>query len=121
MELRARVVAAYESGLTAEEVAERFSVGVASVGRWARLLRERGAVDPRPPSPGGAPRVTAQELARALQQLPDATSKELAALVNRGRRGRERVHVSSIKRALRRNGFVVKKNGFVRRNSSGRT
>ena len=47
--------------------------------------------------------------------LRDPTANELTAAYNRVRRGRTRVHVSSMKRALHRHDYVVKKNGAGRR------
>jgi hypothetical protein len=41
--------------------------------------------------------------------LGDPTASELTAAYNRQRRGRARVHVSSMKRALHRHDYVVKK------------
>ncbi|MBK7861343.1 MAG: hypothetical protein IPJ65_22565 [Archangiaceae bacterium] len=46
-----------------------------------------------------------------LERLGDATAAEITAAYNRGRRGKARRHASSIKRALHRGGYVVKKNG----------
>jgi len=43
--------------------------------------------------------------------------REITAEYNRRRRGANRRHVSSIKRALHRAGFVVKKNAYGRSNS----
>ncbi|WP_236515946.1 hypothetical protein [Sandaracinus amylolyticus] len=44
-----------------------------------------------------------------MEELKDANAVEIAAAYNRGRRGSARVHVSTIKRALHRFGYVVKK------------
>jgi hypothetical protein len=41
--------------------------------------------------------------------IKDATAGEITAEFKRRRTRRRRVHVSSIKRALRRHGYVVKK------------
>jgi len=49
IELRTRVVDAYESGTGSyPEVAERFDVGEASVKRWVLLRRRGGDVAPTP-------------------------------------------------------------------------
>jgi hypothetical protein len=47
-----------------------------------------------------------EEIAGLLDKLGDPTAKELTAEFNRGRRGRARVHASSMKRALHRHGYV---------------
>jgi transposase len=45
-DLRLRVVAAIEAGATTEVAAERFGVGKATAGAWARLKRATGDVAP---------------------------------------------------------------------------
>ena len=61
------------------------------------------------------------DLEAALAKIRDATAGELTAVYTRGRARRDRVHVSSIKRALRRHGYVVKKNVDGRWRVCGRT
>jgi transposase len=46
MDLRERVVAAIEGGLSTRAAAARFSIGIATAGAWARLKRATGAVRP---------------------------------------------------------------------------
>ena len=48
VELRSRVVAAFEQGGTYDSVADRFDVGRASVVRWVRLARQTGSVVAKP-------------------------------------------------------------------------
>lgn len=110
VELRIRVVTAYESGAGSyPDVAARFDVGEASVKRWVRLHRRDGDVTPTPKGGGTPSTVTLDEIEAALATLRDATAGELTAEFNRHRGRRNRVHVSSIKRALHRHGYVVKK------------
>ena len=45
-DLRERVVAALEDGLSTRRAAARFSVSVAAVGEWGRLKRAQGDVRP---------------------------------------------------------------------------
>jgi transposase len=45
-DLRLRVVAAIEAGATTEVAAERFGIGKATAGAWARLKRATGDVAP---------------------------------------------------------------------------
>jgi transposase len=47
LELRLRIVAAFDDGLTTEEIAERYSVSLSSVKRFLRLRRESGRLEPR--------------------------------------------------------------------------
>jgi transposase len=46
MDLRERVVAAIEGGMSTRQAAERFSVGIATSGAWARRKRATGDVAP---------------------------------------------------------------------------
>jgi transposase len=110
IELRKRVVAAYESGIGSyPDVAARFDVGEASVKRWVRLQRRAGDVAPTPKAGGRTSTVTLDAIEAVLATIRDATAGELTAEFNRTRRRTDRVHVSSIKRALHRYGYVVKK------------
>jgi transposase len=110
-ELRDRVVRAYEAGEGGyAAVGARFAVGAASVMRWVRLYRAKGDTGPQPKGGGTPSTISADEIASVLDKLGDPTANELTAEFNRGRRGRARLHVSSMKRALHRHGYVVKKN-----------
>ena len=112
IELRERVVQAYESGEGSYPVvAEMFCVGEASVKRWVEQYRDVGHLRPRKKSGGTPSDVSVKELEKILAARPDANVGEITAAYNRGRRGKARRHDSSIKRALRRGGYVVKKNG----------
>jgi len=109
--LRERVVAAYEGGGGSyPTIAEEFSVGEATVRRWVGQVRDVGHLNPRKKGGGRRSDVSVKELERILDRLGDANAGEIAAAYNRGRRGKDRRHVSSIKRALYRAGYVVKKN-----------
>jgi transposase-like protein len=119
IELRQRLVEAYERGEGGYvRLARRFSVGEASVKRWVRLYRRQGNVAPQKKAGGTLSEVKQEELEAILADRPDANAGEITAQYNRSRRGKNRRHVSSIKRALYRAGYVVKKNVFVRLSSS---
>ena len=108
--LRERVVAAYEAGKgTYPELGELFGVGEASVKRWVWLKRKLGHVLPKAAGGGRRSTITLHDIEQGLAACPDATAHELTAEINRPRPRRERIHVSSTKRALARHGFVVKK------------
>src|SRR5450755_2979402 len=110
IELRERVVQIYEAGEGAYPlIAARFSVGEATVKRWVWLHRDQGHVAPRKKGGGTPSTITATELDALVGRLADPTAGELTAAYNRRRRGNSRVHVSSMKRALHRHGYVVKK------------
>ena len=122
IELRERVVSAYEAGEgTYPDIAARFSVGEATVKRWVWRFHEEGSLEARPKGGGNRSSITEASVEALLTKLRDPTAGELAAEYNRGRRGRGRVHVSSIKRALHRFGYVVKKSAGGRWRVSGRT
>jgi transposase len=121
IELRERVVQAYEAGEGSyPELATRFAIGEASVKRWVWLFRKRGAVAALPKGGGTPSTIELGELEALLVKLGDPTAGELTAEFNRARRGNSRVHVSSMKRALHRHGYVVKKNADGRWRVSGR-
>lgn len=118
VELRTRVVLAYESGEGSyDTISQRFSIGICSVRRWVQRSRSEGHVDARRHGGGNVSTVREEEIDAILERFGDATAGEITAEFNRGRRGAQRVHVSSIKRALHRFGYVVKKNGCGRSNS----
>jgi transposase len=122
IELRRRVVAAYEAGVGSyPEVAERFDVGEASVKRWVRLKRRLGNLIARPKGGGRRSAICLPDIEAALGVRPDGTALELTAEINRVRPRKLRVHVSSTKRALHRHGFVVKKSADGRWRVCART
>lgn len=122
IELRVRVVQAYEAGQGSyPEIAALFAVGEASVKRWVWLKRRRGDVMPTRKAGGTPSGIALEEIESALARVRDATAGELTAEYNRRRHWRSRVHVSSMKRALHRHGYVVKKNADGRWRVSGRT
>ena len=109
LELRTRVVQAYEAGEGSYAlVGARFAVGEASVKRWVRRNRKTGSVVPDPKGGGTPSPIEKAEVDTIVARLGDATAGEVTAEFNRGRRRIERVHVSSM-RALHRYGYVVKK------------
>ena len=65
--------------------------------------------------------ITAFDVALLLTQMPDANVDELTAEYNRRRRRDQRLHASSMKRALHRYGYVVKKNESGRWSNSDST
>jgi transposase len=79
MDLRQRVLAGYDAGLTTAQVAARFTVSPA----WARRLKQRrrqsGEVAPRAARRGPRPswHAYADRLRQAVRDAPDATLAEL--------------------------------------------
>ena len=113
------MVDAYESGAgTYAMVGRRFDVGEATVKRWVAQYRREGHVEPRSKGSGPRSTISPAELEALVERLGDATANELTVAYNKGRRGPQRVHVSSIKRALHRVGYVVKKKDSAGRAAS---
>ena len=118
-ELRERAVRAYESRTdTYKEVAARFAIGPATLMRWVQRQRDTGAVDPLVKGGGWASPVDWTVLKQLIDDRPDQTTDELTRAYNRVA-PHGRVHRSSIWRALRRGGYVVKKNDRGQRNRIG--
>ena len=79
VDLRERVVAALEGGLSTREAAARFSVGIATAGEWGRLKRSQGDVRP---AKQGKPKGSvldahADFILGALREKPDLTLDEM--------------------------------------------
>lgn len=120
-DLRQRVVAAVEGGMSRRKAAAHFKVGVSSAIRWVAQARETGDVTPKPQ--GGDRRSRAIE-ARAERILvlvaakPDSTLEELrAALVAEG----HAFSASALSRFFQRRGITLKKRPPTPPNRSGRT
>ena len=77
MDLRERVVAAYDDGEGSQaELASRFRVGISWIGKLLRRRRQTGSIAPKPHSGGRVPAVAgeaADRLRVAVQADPDAT------------------------------------------------
>lgn len=109
------MLAAHRSGKSKPEVAEQFGVGVATVTRLLRLVRESGDVAPRPRGGGNRPKISEDqygELMELVASQPDATREELCAAW-------ERIYGVSIStaamgRTLRKADITWKKNGSGR-------
>lgn len=111
VELRERVIAAYLAGEgSAPVIAARFKVGEATVKRWLWRHRDFGHVTPTKKGGGTPSTIERAEIDRIVAELGDANAVEITAAYNRHRRGAARLHESTIKRALHRFGYVVKKN-----------
>ena len=120
--MRERVVNAYEAGEGSyPTIASKFSVGEATVRRWVGQFRDVADLSPRKKGGGTQSVISVKELEAILDRHPDANAGEIAAAYNVGRRGRARKHASSIKRALYRAGYVVKKHDSERSSNSART
>ena len=119
-ELRVRAVRAYESRTEPYPViAARFEIGPATLMRWVQRQRETGTVDPLAKGVGWVSPVAWAVLKPLIDAKPDQTCEELTRAYNRVA-PYGRVHRSSIWRALRRTGYVCKKNDRGRPSKIGR-
>ena len=111
LDLRKRIVAAYEAGEgTYLEIAQRFKVGEATVSRLLRRCREHGGVEPSPHAGGNPPHIAASqygELEKLVAEKPDRTVEELRSLWQ-VRYGVE-LSRSAMQRALLKAGLTWKK------------
>lgn len=109
VDLRDRVVAAVEGGLSRRQAAERFGVSVSSAIRWTSLARRTG--DVRPKRQGGDKRSARIEAHAALilgawERTPDITLAELRAELAEHGIG---VAISSLWRFFERRRITLKK------------
>ena len=110
-DLRRRAVEAYERGEGHQtDIAERFAVGVASLGRWLKIKRDTGSVERAPRSGGNPRRVTPAGEAMLRAWLADDVSvpqHELAARL--GDAGQPVVCQQTVGRTLERMALTLKK------------
>lgn len=118
-DLRERVVAAIEGGMSTRQAAARFAIGIATAGTWARLKRATGDVRPaKQGKPKGsvldahadfilgllaqAPDTTLDEMVERLQEERDVTIVRTAVwkfLDRHGRTHKKRPHMPASKNA----------------------
>jgi transposase len=116
MDLRTRVVADWDAGVAAKELAAKFRVSRSWVNRLVQRRRETGQVGPRPQTVFKRQAFAGQEdrLRALVAAKPDQTLAEL----------RETLHsaasLSSLWRALDRLELTLKKNRTRRRTTSAR-
>jgi len=107
MDLRQRVVAAYQNGEgTQAELAETYGVSVAWIEKLLRMKRETGSIAPKPHGGGQRPKISgkkAKRLREIVEETPDATLEEL--LDKCGVDG----SIMCVFRALKRMGITRKK------------
>ena len=110
-DLRLRVLAAVERGISRKEVSRLFGVSLATIGRYIRRKQETGEVAPRP-SPGRTPTILATpQQRRALWAQLEANSEatlERHCQLWEEKRG-VRVSVATMSRAIAKLGWTLKK------------
>jgi putative transposase len=78
-DLRKRVVAAVEGGLSRRQAAVQFKVGISTVVHWVRRFRETGSVAAKPMGGDRRSRLTGERewLLQRIEEVPDLTIEEL--------------------------------------------
>ena len=114
MDLRKRVLRAWDAGMGAEAVAAKYDVSRAWVHRLVQRRRETGSIAPRPQTAFRRRVLAGQEdrLVALITAKPDATLAELREALP------TTAALSTVWRAIDRLGFTVKKNGTRRRTTS---
>lgn len=114
LDLRARILIAYDRGMETKEVADTFGVSPAWARRVKQRRRERGEVRPRPMGGKRFEKIDRARLAELVRRQPDATLEEL----------RERLGVvcaiSAVCTALKKLGLSFKKRRSMRRSRTAR-
>ncbi len=111
-DLRLRVLAAVDRGVSREEVAKTFSVSMPTIKRWLKRRRETGEVQPKP-IPGRPPRkgeMLERWLPKHLEKNDDLTLEEHREAFEE--EFGEEVSTSTIGRAIARlpdGGWPIKK------------
>lgn len=110
-DLRERVLQACESGEESQAaIARRFKISESAVGSWLRQLSQEGRREPKPHGRGFRSILDdddAAVLRSLVQEKNDATLEDYAQAFQ-DRTGEE-ISGSSISRALKRHGLVIKK------------
>ena len=114
-DLRDRVLRACDRGMKTGQVAELFDVCKAWVRRLKQRRRETGETAPRPVGGATFVKIDPQKLTELVRQKPDATVKELHAMLG------VNCSESGVDAALRRLGLSFKKSRSARRNRTAPT
>src|SRR5438445_12277924 len=113
-DLRAKIMAAVDAGMSKSQAARTFRVGLATIKRYAALRRDHGTLAPTP-HPGRRPLIRSEQQKEVLRaQLlahPDAYLDEHCALWE-AQTG-VRLSTSAMSRTIRRLGFTRKKGRWV--------
>ena len=119
--LRERAVKAYESGEGSySQLAILFDLDMRTLERWVARWRATGTVAPKPRGGGWTSPIDLVVLEAVVRERPDGKVDEFCAAYNRRVPRAQRTNATSFRRALRRRGFVVKKNAPGRAKSTGR-
>ena len=115
LDLRKRVLRAWDSGMGAECVAAKYEVSRAWVHRLVQRRRETGSIEPRKQTRFRGRVLSPQQEARLgalITARPDATLAELREALP------TTAALTTLWRTIGRLGFTVKKNGIRRRTAT---
>jgi len=122
MAFRGRAVAAYEAGEGGyHELAALFRVGYRTLQRWVAQFRATDSVAPLPRGGGWRSPVKIIVVHAVIRERPDGTSEELCREYNRRVGRAASTSPASFRRAITREGYVLKKNGGVQVNATDPT
>jgi len=113
-DLRERILAAYDRGMTTKPIAEMFSVSPAWARRVKQRRRESGQITHKPMGGVRVVKIDLEKLRRLVAQQPDATTQELH------RRLECECCESAVGMALQRLGLSFKKRRSMPANRIGR-
>lgn len=115
-------MAAYESGEGGyHDLAALFRVGYRTLQRWVAQYRASESVAPRPRGGGWRSPIAIVVLHAVVRERPDGPSDELCREYNRRVGRAASTSAASVRRAMAREGYVLKKNGSVRVNATDPT
>lgn len=108
-DLRGRVIAAIEDGVSTREAARRFSIGISTAGAWYRRYRETGELEARKQGQPSRSKLDAHEsfILGLIKEAPDITLTEIGERLA-GERG-VRAAPSTVWLFLDRRGITFKK------------
>jgi transposase len=108
-DLRQRVIAAIEGGLSTRAAARRFSIGIATAGAWYRSYRQTGSVHPRKQGQPSGSKLDAHEafILKLVLEQKDITLAEIAGQL-RDERGVQAC-VGTVWKFFDRRGMTYKK------------
>lgn len=120
-DLRQRVIAAIEDGMSTREAARRFRIGISTAGNWYRRYRETGETQPRKQGQPSRSKLDAHEafILGLIEEVPDITLAEIGERLATERG--VRAAPSTVWLFLARRGITFKKRRRTPQSSSART
>jgi transposase len=120
LDLRLKVLDAMDRGIPRREVVETFGISMPTLERYLRRRRQTGDLAPKP-SPGRTPAILAtseerQMLWEQLEENNEATLERHCELWEG--KGKARVSVSTMSRAVRKLGWTFKKSRWEPRSAT---